>query len=303
MKKQLTAVLLSAAVLLASGCAMAAQQVMAQEDTYDLYFQVRDLEHAGGGDAIGTESSSIEKRSGRPAGELAESMVILLLDGPQNEALKSPFPSGTNLQSVTVEGTRAVVDLTMAYSTLSGVALTMADYCMTLTLTQLPEIQTVSVTVGGQELAYRSAQSFNARDVLFSSTEDVVGTVDVTLYFLNERGGLTGEERTLNLYEGDTQAETLIRSLMNGPEEKGLSAVIPEGFDVQTVLLEEDVCYVNLSSSMLEALPEGTELRFAIRSLARSLLSLESVEAVRFLVNGEAVDSIGGVNVSRVIEN
>ena len=78
---------------------------------------------------------------------------------------------------------------------------------------------------------------------------------------------------------------------------------LPEGFTVQTVLVEEDVCYVNLSSSMLEELQEGTVLRPAIRALARSLLSLESVEAVRFLVNGEAVDSIGGVDVSQVIEN
>jgi len=303
MRRKLTAILLCAAVLFTSGCAMAAQQVMAQEDTYDLYFQVRELDDASGGDAIGTESSPIEKRSGRPAEELAESMVTLLLDGPEDESLKSPFPTGTSLQSVTVEGSRAVVDLTMAYSTLSGVALTIADYCMTLTLTQLPEIQTVSITVGGQELAYRSTQSFSARDVLFSSTEDVVSTADVTLYFLNERGGLTGEERTLYLYEGDTLGETLVRTLMDGPEEKGLSSALPEGFTVQTVLVEEDVCYVNLSSSMLEELQEGTVLRPAIRALARSLLSLESVEAVRFLVNGEAVDSIGGVDVSQVIEN
>ena len=303
MRRKLTAILLCAAVMFTSGCAMAAQQVMAQEDTYDLYFQVRELDDASGGDAIGTESSPIEKRSGRLTEELAESMVTLLLDGPEDESLKSPFPTGTSLQSVTVEGSRAVVDLTMAYSTLSGVALTIADYCMTLTLTQLPEIQTVSITVGGQELAYRSTQSFSARDVLFSSTEDVVSTADVTLYFLNERGGLTGEERTLYLYEGDTLGETLVRTLMDGPEEKGLSSALPEGFTVQTVLVEEDVCYVNLSSSMLEELQEGTVLRPAIRALARSLLSLESVEAVRFLVNGEAVDSIGGVDVSQVIEN
>lgn len=303
MKKQLTAALLCCAVTLTAGCAMAAQQAMSQEDTYELYFQVRELDAAGGGDAVGTERSTLEKGSGQAAQETAEAMVSLLLDGPQDESLVSPFPAGTGLQSVTVEGSHAVVDLTKAYSTLSGVALTMADYCVTLTLTQLPEIQTVSITVGGQELAYRSTQDFSARDILFASTEDVVGTVDVTLFFLNDRGGFAEEERTLNLYEGETQAEKLVRALLEGPEDKELLTAFPEGFSVQTVWIEEDVCYVNLSSAMLEGLPEGASLRPAIRSLARSLLTLESVEAVRFLVNGEAAESIGGVDVSRVIEN
>ena len=66
-------------------------------------------------------------------------------------------------------------------------------------------IAVVGITVRGQELAYRDTQTFTARDVLLSSNEDVIGTVPVTLYFLNEAGKLAPEERTLDLYEGDTQ--------------------------------------------------------------------------------------------------
>lgn len=297
------AALLCAAAVLSSGCAMAAKQALAQEDTYALYFQVRDLEEAGGGDAIGTEPSSLKKRDGGSAAEVAASMVELLLAGPQDELLQSPFPADTALQSVTVDGSRAVVDLTTAYSALSGVALTVADYCVTLTLTQIPEIQTVAVTVGGRELAYRDKQDFSARDVLFASTEDVVGTVEVTLLFQNDRGGLRGEARTLDLYEGDTQAEAVVQALLNGPEGKELTSPFPEGFSVQSVWTEEDICYVSLSSTMIEELPEDAALRLPILSLANSLLTLESVEAVRFLVNGETVETVGGMDVSRLFEN
>ena len=38
------------------------------------------------------------------------------------------------------------------------------------------------------------------------------------LYFLNEAGELVPEERTLSLYEGDTQVSAVIRALENGPE-------------------------------------------------------------------------------------
>ena len=99
-----------------------------------------------------------------------------LLKGPLNETLKSPIPSGTTLLSLKVEGTRAFVDLSLAYSTLSGVALTLADCAITLTLTQLPEILSVKITVRGQELAYRDRQVFTTRGVLLAPEEDVVGT-------------------------------------------------------------------------------------------------------------------------------
>lgn len=299
-----TALALSALVLLlsASGCAMAAQQAMNRENCYALYFQLRDLDDAGGEDAIRAESSGISKQDGRDSRQLAEAMLELLLDDPVDDALRSPFPAGTAIRSVTVQDGRAAVDLSMAYSSLSGVHLSMADYCVALTLTQLPDVRTVSITVGGQELAYRGVQILRAKDVLFSTTEDVVGTVDVTLYFLNEGGGLTGEPRTLNLYEGDTQAGTLVRALLDGPAESGLSPSLPEDFSIQAMWMEDGVCCVNLSSDMIASLPPGRTAHAALRALAKSLLSLKSVDAVRFLLDGQSAAAIGGMDVSHLIE-
>ena len=212
--------------------------------------------------------------------------------------LKSPIPAGTSLLSLKLQGGRATVDLSAGYASLSGVALTLADYAVTLTLTQVPEISSVKITVRGQELAYRDKQTFASRDVLLVPEEDVVGTVQAVLYFLDENGTLAPEERTLDLYEGDTQVFAVARALENGPESKKLSAVLPEGFRVRSVWLEEDVCYVNLSSSQLEALPPEADLHTAVASLARSLCSLESVGEVRFLVDGEFARLYGAVDIS-----
>ena len=107
------------------------------------------------------------------------------------------------------------------------------------------------------------------------------------------------EERALELYEGDTQVGAVVRALENGPEEDSLSAVMPENFRVRSVWQEEDVCYVNLSSAQLEDLPETDALSTALLSLQRSLCSLESVQEVRFLVDGEFARSYGPVNIAR----
>ena len=298
MKKRWIAIALLTVLLMGIGGAIGKVGVRQESDgsTYDLYFVERDLRSADGGDALRSEERTLED-GGLSTEELAAVLVAELLKGPADPTLKSPFPKGTALLSAEQKGTELRVDLSAAYSTLSGVGLSLADYAITLTLTQLPDVARVRITVAGRELDYRSRQVFLARDILTVPKEDVVGTVDASLYFVNGDGALTAEARTLNLYEGDTQVSAVVRALENGPETKGLSAVLPEGFKVRKVWLEEEICYVSLSSALLEGQPEPETLSQAVLALEQSLLSLESVEEVRFLVDGELADTYGPIDL------
>ena len=215
----------------------------------------------------------------------------------KTSALANTIPEETTLLSLELDGTRAKVDLSTRYRLLSGVALALADYAITLTLTQLPEISAVSITVRGQQLAYRDRQVFSSRDVLFSTNEDVIDDVPATLYFLDERGGLAPVELTLDLYEGDTQVGAVVKALLDGTEERDLYTAMPEGFQVTSVRLEDGPCYVDLPSAALAEMPEGANLPLALRALAESLLSLQAVEEVRYLVDGEFASSYGSASV------
>ena len=277
-----------------SACAPAEEQP--PENTYQLYFRESDLAASSGGDVFQTEA--VELGEGLNTVETVEALLEALLKGPRSELLQGTLPASASLLSAEVEGGRALVDFSAAYSTHPGVRLTMADYAVTLTLTQLPEINSVKITVQGQELAYRDKQTFTARDVLLSSEEDVVGTVEAALYFLDESGALAEEWRTLDLYEGDTQVAAVVRALEGAPEGKGLSAALPEGFRVRSVWQEEDTCYVNLSSALLEGMAGNLSLDTSLQALARSLCSLETVTEVRYLVDGEFENYCGTVDVS-----
>ncbi len=148
-------------------------------------------------------------------------------------------------------------------------------------------------------MAYRDKQTLLARDVLLIPEEDVLGTVTAWLYFFNGDGVLTAEERTLKLYEGDTQVSVVVQALENGPESKELLPVWPEGFRVMSVWQEENMCYVNLSSAILEeAAPPDADLAAVIEALGHALCSLETVEETRFLVDGEFVRDYGPVDIS-----
>lgn len=297
MTKRVASLVMTCLMLTATGCAYAAAKAAPDGKPYELYFQRADLSSAAGGDAIVPETIYLTDTEGMTTAEMARQLVNSLLAGPQDAAMKSPIPTGTSLQTLSVEGSRAQVDLSSAYGSLSGVALTMADYCITLTLTQLKDIYIVGITVRGRELAYRDSQSFSARDVLLSSAEDVVGTLDVTLYFLNKTGELTPEERTLELYEGDTQLDAVLEALQSGPKSSALKTALPEKFQVRSLWQEDNICYVNLPSSALPDLANA-DLRTAVESLAKSLGSLPLVSEVQFLKDGEFARSYGPVSIA-----
>lgn len=293
MRRALTALL---CCLLLTGCGGAQEK---HTDGYLLYFQERNLRDAAGGGALRAERISLPE--GLEPEAQAELLLTALLAGPTDETLKSVIPTGTTLLSVTVEGSRAAADLSSSYGMLSGVALTLADQAIALTLTQLPDILSVRITVRGQELAYRDKQIFTARDVLLAPEGDVVGTVEATLFFLNEKGILVPEVRALELYEGDTQAGAVARALENGPADSALSPSFPEGFRPRSVWLEGDLCYVNLSSAVLELLPEDAPLDMALGALRRSLRSLETVNEICFLVDGELAEYYGSVPLQSAV--
>ena len=286
MKKRYLALL--ACVLLISSCAWRETgDTAAAETPYVLYFQEKDLENAAGSGVLRKAASGLQPAEGLGPEQLAAALMDELLQGPSDETLKRTIPAGTTMNSLYLEGTRAVVDLSTAYGLLSGIELTLADQSIALTLTQVPEIVSVKITVLGEELAYRDRQIFTGRDVLLAPEGDVVGTVDATLYFLNEEGEVQPVERTLELYEGDTQVNAVIRAMESNPEEKELLSVFPEGFRTGAVWLEEDVCYVNLISGLAEVLPQNAKINETIDALGDALCSLESVTEVRFLVDGE----------------
>ena len=173
---------------------------------------------------------------------------------------------------------------------------------MTLSLTQIPGIYAVRITVDGEELPHRDTQIFRPSDVLLSSEEDVVRSLDVVLYFPEASSQqLLARQKTLTLYEGESAMGVLMEALQAGPEEDGVLPLLPDGFHVLTVRLAEDgVCHLNLPAADLELLPEGESAQLRMfRGIVRSLCSLDEVTSVQVLVDGEMRTSFGAVDISQ----
>ncbi len=100
----------------------------------------------------------------RPAVPLWRGWWIAPLPPRQREDLTSAIPEGVTLRKWTLYNGLLTVDFTSGYGTLSGIDLTLADYSVVLTLTQLEGVETVMITVDGEMLAYRDHQRLTAED-------------------------------------------------------------------------------------------------------------------------------------------
>lgn len=270
-----------------------------EAETLSLYFPVKEELLSGGGDAVTTVRIDWREMRSKSAQEQAEAVLHLLLEGYQDSAFGRILPGSARLLSCQVSGSTATVDFSTAYGQLSGIDLTIADYCVALSLVQIPGIYTVRITVNGRELDHRAKNDFRADDVLVTSPEDVVRNLAVQLYF-PDGGLLTAEERILTVYEGDSQAEALIEALLAGPVNEELEPLLPEDFSVLGVRVEEDLCYINLPQSSETLLSQDSaSQRQLVMGLVRSLCSIREVRQVQLLVEGERRPTWGSLDISQ----
>lgn len=297
--KRSALIIISALLVALMACALLPGRTEDESDMLSLYYPVADGELSGGKDAI--DSVKVDWRMMREASaqEQAEEILRLIQGGCEDKRYRTPLPANTKLRSCRVAGNTVWLDFSSAYAQQAGMDLTIADYCVALSLVQIPGVYTVRITVNDRELEYRDRNYFRADDVLLTSQEDVVRNVAAQLYFLRDDGTLSTEERILTIYEGESQATEVIDALLSGPKSETLQPLLPDGFSVLGVKVEENICYLNLPSSGAELLPQEEEAqRQIIVGMVRSLCSIRDVWKVQILVDGERTPVYGSVDIS-----
>lgn len=304
MKRTISVIAAALLTIVLFGALLSRQDTSADEGGYALFFVAGDLSTVQGSDAIVSERVQIDGAENMTAQELCAALVTRLLKGPASDGLRSAIPGGTALLGVTLDERCATVDLSAAYNRLSGVELSLADYCITMTLAQLPQVGSVRVYVSGNEISYRDRQTFFADEVLLSATEDDVRRFSANLYFYDVAAETLGAElRSISLQEGERRLETLWNALSEGPRDESLAPLLPEGFTILSIRVEEDVCYINLPASVQELMPTDTvRARMAMESLVRTICALDTVQSVQFLVDGEICESFAGVPTQMPVE-
>ena len=279
-RKRIMLTALALVLLALAGCGV----VQKEQEGLRLYYAAS-LDTHRGGDAIDSVTIDWDELPQGDQVARAESVLALLMGMCQEKGFQSPIPDGTTLRSVTIIGGTACVDFSGSYGQLSGMALTIADYCVALSLTQLEGIYAVRITVNEQELAYRDNDLFLAGDVLLTSMDDVVRTLTARLYFPNSDGDLEVEERLLTQYEGQSAADVVLSALGDGPSDDDLQPLAEKGLSGMTVRMDNGACQLNVASASMEELGDDTA-RQLLLCVTQSLQSLEGISSVQLYIDG-----------------
>lgn len=255
-------------------------------------------EYEAGGDVILSRAVDWTAQTGGSAERQVEHVVSLLQNREGTMDFTSPIPQGAELKQCMVSGGVAILDFSADYGELSGLSLTIADYCLTLSAAQIPGVRRVQILVEGEPLPTYGDRTLSTEDVLLTSSDDVVKLVTVTLYFPDGEGNLQPEKRELLIYEGENRPQRVAEELLAGPKEDGLEPLLPEGTEVAGVWMDGDICCLNLSVNEYRKLcATQVNQEQVVRGLAQSLCSLNGVNSLQILVNGSYRTMMGTVNI------
>ena len=103
---------------------------------------------------------------------------------------------------------------------------------------------------------------------------------------------MTKEKRTLTLTLTDKLPEVMVRELIKGPEEEGLSSASPAGTEINEIMIKDKVCYLYLSAEFQKNQSGGPrEEALTIYSIVNSLTELPNIQYVQFLIDGQRVET------------
>jgi germination protein M len=135
MKKFLCLILLFSMLLWVAGCSEDAPE----PEGVPFYYCILQPDYAPENAIL-----SPEYRKEIAVGSLEEQLA-LYLQGPISAELRSPFPEGSRLVGISQENGTVYVTLSPEITLLTGVDLTMACGCLTLTILSLTEAQQVQI--------------------------------------------------------------------------------------------------------------------------------------------------------------
>lgn len=122
-------------------------------------------------------------------------------------------------------------------------------------------------------------------------------TITVTLYFgSRDAKGLVPESRELKARDdaiGDLRG--VVEALISGPQDGGVPA-LPSATRLLGAYISEDTAYLDFSSEIMDVSTGSTAGEYIlIASVVNTVCSnFDEVDAVRILVEGKEVDSLGG---------
>ena len=222
-------------------------------------------------------------------------VLTLLCSVPDNKELKATLTSGINIITYSYDGEQVIVSLGEKYKELSRTTEVLTRAALVRSLTNIPEVNYVMLTVNGESLTDTSGNAIGVMtsDMFVNNAGAQVETVDSTvtlrLYFANEDGdGLVAVNRELahNADISNVPMEKLVvEQLISGPMNDETYPTISPDTKLVNITVRDNICYLTFNSAILTAVNNVTT-DVTIYSIVNSLVELSTINKVQISIDG-----------------
>lgn len=227
-----------------------------------------------------------------------QELIDCLSANPDRLQYKAPLNMGFQVLDVVCEEDRLQIDVDAAYKELPVMTEVLVRAAVVRTLTQLPGISRVMITVEGDSLYDRNGAvvSWMSADQFIDNDGNEINTYElakVRLYFAGESGGDLIAAYREKRYSTNTPMERfVVEELIAGPsgQVEGLYPSINPNTKIINVMTKDGICYVNLDENFLTVV-NNVSTDVSIYSIVNSLVELSNINKVQILVNGEVPSS------------
>ena len=173
---------------------------------------------------------------------------------------------------------------------LSTILLVSLSACGEDTSTFSPERGEVSDS-GDKDLEKQKEGNESNKEENESNKEDEKIQQTVKVYFSdNQAMNLIEVEQDVEISKGESLELKLIEALKAQPSDPEMFNAVSENIIINSVKVENKLATLDLSSENLSG--GSTEEMFLIDSIVASLTSLDTVDSVKFLVDGKEVETL-----------
>lgn len=241
---------------------------------------------------IVTEEHYLE---GATTKEMIVEVLTLLCSVPENKELKATLSGGINIINYSLEGEQVTVSLGEKYKELSRTTEVLTRAALVRSLTEIPGVTYVMITVGGEPLTDLAGNALGimTADMFVDNEGEQMNSyekVTIRLYFANESGDSLipiNRELVHNIDVSNISMEKLIvEQLIAGPANDESYPTINPQTKLLGVTVKDGICYVNLDSSFLTPVNNVTS-DVTIYSIANSLVELSNVNKVQISIDGK----------------
>lgn len=242
----------------------------------------------------GVEMHEYEMQSVDPEAQLEE-LLTQLGTMPEKLEYKAPLQMGFTLNSYRQDGEKLYLDMSEEYRSLSATSEVLVRAALVRTLSQVPGVKYVAITVEGGQLldALGNVIGLMSADQFIDNAGDEINAyerVRLKLYFASADGtSLIATNRTMAYNTNISLEKLVVEQLLSGPGADVADTVYPTinpNAKLVSISVKDGICYANFDENFLTQM-YNVSTDVAIYSVVNSLMELNNVNKVQISINGE----------------